>query len=560
MSENSKRDHLGHENVSGVTRRGVVAAAGWSVPVVAVSMATSAAAASQEPVEILTLLFSKPIYTVDPNATFTGAEAVRAILQDTGNVPVPNAVVELTIVPADGSDPEDPDDDDADEKLTDDVEPTAWFLVSGVKKTTIQMTTDATGWVAPVVVAGPGSGSLAITGKVISIPGKPAVSAAAESILRISEIRQAWAWGDGGSGALGIGTTKTSPVPVAVAFPPTVHSVTKLFSGEHRRGFAVDDAKRVWAWGSDSHNNLFDNGNTKAPLDVTGLFPSPVKQIDGGYYVTYALLEDGTVWGWGYKAYEAFFQKTGGTSPSTYQETPIRLQFEKNPTPLPAAITKIAATRHNAYLLLANGQVWTWGRGYCYSLGNGSTATSNVLVPVQGLPTDSPVKDIDARYYGATVVTEDGRVYSWGWNDDGEAGVGNTTDVRTATQVVGISGKAVRIGTGWRNAGVVMEDGSVYVWGMGTNYALGNGSTADGKSATRLTFPSPAVSLVYGYQTGHVLLQNGTVWGWGRNNSGQVGTGKKVVVKTPTQVIGIPGVVAQLAATQYSTFATILDN
>lgn len=563
MSENSTRDAFGlTEPKTGVSRRGVVTAAAWAVPVVSLSMATPALAASTPPITTLTLRFSKPIYTTAPSTNFAGAEAVQIVLLDTGSVPVPGATVSLTILEADASDG---DNDGEDDNGSDDDIPTeAWFIEGGVQKKTITVTTLGDGTYTAVVLAGAGGGSLPINATLVALPAGKTGTATAESILRITEILEIWSWGDGGSGALGTGTTRSSRVPVGVAFPASVNSIKAIYPGEHRRAFAIDDTNKVWAWGSDSHSNLFGLSSKEryVPADVTAQFPSTVKQIDGGYYVTYALLENGDLYGWGYNAYDAFFQKTGGTKPSTYQKTPIRLNLERSTTPLPSPIAKIAATRHNPYLLLENGEVWTWGRNYLGSLGRGTTAASTqyILAPVQGLPAGDPVVDIDARYYGATVITESGAVYSWGLNDYGECGDGTVGADRGSAVKVNVPGKAVGVYASWRNAGVVMEDGRAYVWGRGANYGLGNSSTSNSGTPVLQSFNSPVKSLAMGNQTMHALLANGVVMGWGRNSSGQVGDGKTSVVKTPVAVIGLPAAAISIAETQYTSYAAIQGN
>jgi alpha-tubulin suppressor-like RCC1 family protein len=91
------------------------------------------------------------------------------------------------------------------------------------------------------------------------------------------------------------------------------------------------------------------------------------------------------------------------------------------------------------------------------------------------------------------------------------------------------------LATGEWNTCAVRDNGNVYCWGRNGNGQIGNGQTgtaACGNSGHKCkdqptqtnSLGSDAVSIAFGHQHACALLDNGVVKCWGRNNGGQLGT------------------------------------
>ena len=90
------------------------------------------------------------------------------------------------------------------------------------------------------------------------------------------------------------------------------------------------------------------------------------------------------------------------------------------------------------------------------------------------------------------------------------------------------------LATGEWNTCAVRDNGDVYCWGRNGNGQIGNGQTgtaACGTSGHKCkdqptqtnSLGSDAVSIAFGHQHACALLDNGAVKCWGRNNAGQLG-------------------------------------
>jgi alpha-tubulin suppressor-like RCC1 family protein len=136
---------------------------------------------------------------------------------------------------------------------------------------------------------------------------------------------------------------------------------------------------------------------------------------------------------------------------------------------------------------------------------------------------------------------------SWGDNQHGQLGNGNTTASATYAGVSGLSNGVAQVCAGADNSMALTTGGIVWTWGNGL--ALGTGSTAN--SAVPVQVPGLAgitqIAAGQGFGFDLALRSDGTVWGWGLNVLGQLGNGNTVPVLTPVQATGLTGV-TQIAA------------
>ena len=88
------------------------------------------------------------------------------------------------------------------------------------------------------------------------------------------------------------------------------------------------------------------------------------------------------------------------------------------------------------------------------------------------------------------------------------------------------------------------DDGTVWAWGGNQYGAVGNGNTADRRTAYRIPGLNDIVSISAGGYHSLALKSDGTVWAWGWNYHGQLGDGTTVNRLTPIQVPGLTDVAA----------------
>ena len=137
-------------------------------------------------------------------------------------------------------------------------------------------------------------------------------------------------------------------------------------------------------------------------------------------------------------------------------------------------------------------------------------------------------------------IDKDGTLWSWGWNESGQMGIGGgATKISTPTQVgTDTDWKAAYAGQAY--AFFIKENGTL--WAVGDN---SNGVSGVGDGATNHKVPTQvgkdsdwktvSVSRFFGH-TALAIKNDGTLWGWGDGRLGQLGIGKYTSPATPTQV------------------------
>lgn len=141
--------------------------------------------------------------------------------------------------------------------------------------------------------------------------------------------------------------------------------------------------------------------------------------------------------------------------------------------------------------LTLQGSVWASGNRAYGRLGNGSTAAGSVTFPTPVLKAAGvPLDDITQVAAGAAhtlAIDGDGFVWSWGYNGYGQLGDGTTANRAYAAKVKNPAGTGdlsgiVRVaagGDGLQGASMALsENGTIYVWGRNQQGQLGNGETS----------------------------------------------------------------------------------
>lgn len=187
-----------------------------------------------------------------------------------------------------------------------------------------------------------------------------------------------------------------------------------------------------------------------------------------------------------------------------------------------------------------SGDVLSWGHnGYC-QLGNNSNTQS--LVPsIIAVASQHSVTQVACGSHHSLVLTGAGEVYAWGQNNCGQVGSGSTTNQPTPRKVTsGIGGRyCVGIACGQTSSMAIVEDGEVFGWGYNGNGQLGLGNNVNQTSPCRVTNLQGVViqKIACGYAHTVALSDEGALYTWGANSYGQLGTGNKANQVSPFRML-----------------------
>ena len=161
------------------------------------------------------------------------------------------------------------------------------------------------------------------------------------------------------------------------------------------------------------------------------------------------------------------------------------------------------------------------------------------------MPTNQPCVQVSAGGNFSLCIAIDGTLWSWGRNDVGQLGIGNTTAKVTPTQV-GTSNHWRSVFGNFYNSVAIKDNGELWAWGDNSLGQLGAAQPAQVKSPIQLGIGNKWVAAVAGTKLIVALQADGTLWGTGRDESGQLGRGtmSPTALTSLTQVAtALPGAV-----------------
>ncbi|MES2982408.1 MAG: LamG-like jellyroll fold domain-containing protein [Verrucomicrobiota bacterium] len=203
----------------------------------------------------------------------------------------------------------------------------------------------------------------------------------------------------------------------------------------------------------------------------------------------------------------------------------------------------ISAGASHSLALGYTGNVSAWGLQTNGRLGNLSSATANVSLPVASRFADGAATDATMVAAGAThsvLLRNGGTVWATGLNNTGQLGDNTTTQrtaavqVRNSAQVGDYLTGCVAVAAGDGFSAALSSGGEVFAWGSKSYGALGDGTTSGtrlfaGKVYSGPTGTTPLAGIgriaVGGSSCLGLDLSAGTVWAWGDNSRGQLGQG-----------------------------------
>jgi alpha-tubulin suppressor-like RCC1 family protein len=300
----------------------------------------------------------------------------------------------------------------------------------------------------------------------------------------------------------------------------------------------------VQAWGLNASGQLGNGANTTTANAVAVRGLSGVSAVATAGDHNLALRDDGTVWAWGYNVYGQL-----GDGTTTKRNAPVQVSGLNS-------VIAVAAGDEHSLALKGDGTVWAWGaNGSEGRLGDGTSINRPSPVQVTGL---TDVKAIGAGFRHSLAIKNDGTVRAWGWNGYGQLGDGTLDNSRrTPVQTVGLGGVAAVAG-GYGHTIALLDDGSVWSWGRNINGQLGNGTTTDRATPAPIGGLVGVVDIAAGDYHNLAVLVDGTVRAWGLNSSGQLGDGTLTQRATPGAVSGLAEV-ADLAAGLAQSLAAKTD-
>lgn len=289
----------------------------------------------------------------------------------------------------------------------------------------------------------------------------------------------------------------------------------------------------VWCWGRNTWGNLGDG-----TLQQDRPFPRQVVGLGGAERVaaslssarthTCAVLADGGVACWG-----AGNSGQLGDGEAENALAPVRA---KDLT----GATQVAVGGTHTCAVTTSRALWCWGEGSSGQLGYGDEA--DLFVPAVVLDDVASVSaGLSHTCAGRSERMGQRTMSCWGYNQDGQLGVGGFQPKTTPTAVVGLTSVALTA-AGALHTCAAPAQGAASCWGKGAQYRLGTGVVSAEAVPREIPELVDVRWLALGARHSGAVLASGEALLWGDNAKGQLGNGTQDTGLTP-QPIGLTDVV-----------------
>ena len=349
----------------------------------------------------------------------------------------------------------------------------------------------------------------------------PQVFAGGKHTLVLRADGTLWAAGSNTTGQLGLGHVNPTDFPQKV----DLANVVSAAAGD-MHSLAVTSDGTLYAWGSNKEGQLGLNSWQEffaAPRSVmTG-----VKAVSAGTGFSLIIKSDGAVWACG-KSDSGSFQLGTGTSyqRNSHEFVQVKLPAEK--------FAQIAAGPSYALALSESGALYAWGNNAKGTLGVEKWDSESRHTPV-AVAAGKKVVAIAAGASFSFYIDDKGQLYG-----SGSSYLGNDLAAdRLADELIGGMSNCRSVSAGPDHVLAVKNDGTLWAWGDNADGQLGLGNYDLRRAPVQLGGVSGAQSVSTGDRHTLFITADGKFWGTGYNGSGRLCNASTVNFHTPTEVMRV---------------------
>ncbi|MBR7133354.1 MAG: leucine-rich repeat protein [Clostridia bacterium] len=188
---------------------------------------------------------------------------------------------------------------------------------------------------------------------------------------------------------------------------------------------------------------------------------------------------------------------------------------------------KLSFGSYHSAVITEDGNLYIWGYNNDRQLGNGSTTNSKKPIKIM-----DNVATVSLGIDYSAAITKDGTLWTWGWNINGQLGNGTTAVSFTPQKIMD---NVVTVSLGGYHSAAITKDGNLYTWGSNEYGQLGNGSTTNSEKPIKIMNNVAAVSL--GWEHSAAITKDGSLYTWGYNYIGQLGNGTTTDSYKPIKIM-----------------------
>jgi len=389
----------------------------------------------------------------------------------------------------------------------------------------LSITAAGIGWAAPTPDSGPVAGGTTVLIDCVDVSPIDMFAAGGMNAMVVTTDDKVLTWGAWQYGANGNGGG-AGPAQISQGEIPAGADIVDADYDQYS-GYVLAADGSVYAWGANSSAQLgvgsFWPSEFATPVTVhRGQIPAGVTpiSIEAGSGRAAVIADNGWVYSWG--------EPVNGNGSAAWQTEPVALS--QGQIPAGVTITQLANGNGNTYALGSDGWIYSWGASFMGANGDGSVGGPDRLTPVKlaqgAVPAGVTFTQVAAGSYVGYALGTDGKLYSWGNNGYGALGVGDPAAPASGVPVAVSPGEMpagtsiTKIVASEFHTLVLADDGSMYSWGYNGDGQLGNDTTINAAAPVKVdTSDIPAevtiTDIEIGLQASFGLGSDGRLYSWG---------------------------------------------
>lgn len=325
-----------------------------------------------------------------------------------------------------------------------------------------------------------------------------------------------YSFGTNNYGQMGDGTVNPKSSPVQVGALTTWKTVS-IYSNS---SMATKSDGTLWTWGQNDYGQLGQNNKVyrSSPTQV-GALTNWLNVSCGGDTMA-AIKTDGTLWTWGNNSNGQL-----GLSDANSRSSPVQVGALTNWSYVSISSSRLTVLKTDGTL---------WAAGAINMLGGIGSKSSPTQI---GADTWSYA---NSGHGNIGLIKSNGTLWLTGSNTYGQLGLNNTTYYSSPKQVGALttwSKISFNRSSGEASAAGVKTDGTLWTWGSATVGRLGNNTNSGGVSSpVQIGALTNWQNVAIGSNASISVKTDGTLWVWGQGSEGQLGGGNLVSRSSPVQV------------------------
>jgi uncharacterized repeat protein (TIGR02543 family) len=286
----------------------------------------------------------------------------------------------------------------------------------------------------------------------------------------------------------GTTTDKLIPVDITTLFNLSQDEKIIQVSLGFSHSSALTSEGRIYTWGYNFYGQL-GNGITAEqliPVDITTFFnlnqDEIIIQISLGTSHSSALTSQGRIFTWGSNTYG---QLGYGEIDYEANHTPIDITSSFD-LEIEEKITLVSLGGSHSSVITSSGRIFMWGNGSFGQIGNGMMGTVKYPVPIDitakfSLGLDEKINKVTLGTFHSSAITSSGRIFTWGYNGYGQLGNNPSMSQSDPTDITVFFNLLyeeiiIDVNLGANSSSVITSEGRVFTWGDNKNGQLGDGS------------------------------------------------------------------------------------